>query len=137
MHYGLMAATFPCLKPFIANFNTAWGTYDASGTHGYGSSQRYAHTGRPGNATDTNASKLARDHNSQEEEGLQSGNYKNITQVWSNQDQAPRHNRHSLGSVDSQSGIIRQTFTCEVRYEDCDQEASYSKRSCDRDKVVL
>ena len=34
-----MSATFPTLKPFVAAFNTSWGTYDSQGVSGYGSGQ--------------------------------------------------------------------------------------------------
>lgn len=34
MNYSLMAATFPCLKPFVISFNTGWG----QGNQGIGSS---------------------------------------------------------------------------------------------------
>jgi hypothetical protein len=37
MHYAVMSATFPTLKPFVAAFNTSWGTYDSQGISGYGS----------------------------------------------------------------------------------------------------
>lgn len=38
MHYGLMAATMPTLKPFVKAFNTGWGTIDSQGVGGYGQS---------------------------------------------------------------------------------------------------
>lgn len=37
LHYSLMAATIPCLKPFVVAFNTGWG----QGSHGKGS--KYVH----------------------------------------------------------------------------------------------
>jgi hypothetical protein len=38
LHYSLMAATIPCLKPFVIAFNTGWGqglSTDGSGYHFY------------------------------------------------------------------------------------------------------
>ena len=32
LHYSLMAATIPCMKPFIISFNTSWGTTNPRGT---------------------------------------------------------------------------------------------------------
>lgn len=43
MHYGIMASTFPTLKPFIKSFNTAWGTHDTHGVGGYGQHSRESH----------------------------------------------------------------------------------------------
>ena len=117
MHYGLMASTFPCLKSFVADFYTAWGTHDPSGTYGYGSLEN----SRTGQSGTNNSSKLSRSRTAQEE-GLQFGDYKNVTQVWSNRNQTSRSERSSNGS---QSGIIRQTFTCEVQYEHADQQLEH------------
>lgn len=43
MHYGLMAATMPTLKPFVKAFNTGWGTYDTQGVGGYGQQSNDTH----------------------------------------------------------------------------------------------
>lgn len=137
MHYGLMAATFPCLKPFIANFNTSWGTYDPSGTHGYGSSGNYARGARSGNEGDASASRNVRDPTAIRDDVLQSGNFKNVTQAWSDKNHLRRHNRLSVGSNNSQAGIIRQTVTCEVQFEERNEETRFSDRSSDHDKSVL
>lgn len=137
MHYGLMAATFPCLKPFIANFNTSWGTYDPSGTHGYGSSGHYARGGRSGNNGDASTSRAARELTAARDETLQSGNFKNVTQAWSDKNHIRRNGRLSVGSNNSQTGIIRQTVTCEVQFEDRNEDTRFSDRSSDHDKSVL
>jgi hypothetical protein len=55
MHYAVMSATFPTLKPFVAAFNTSWGTYDSQGISGYGShpspSSSYAMNSLPKHGT--------------------------------------------------------------------------------------
>jgi len=35
MHFGTMATTIPCLRPFVKSFNTGWGTLDTQGVGGY------------------------------------------------------------------------------------------------------
>jgi hypothetical protein len=147
MHYAVMSATFPTLKPFVAAFNTSWGTYDSQGISGYGShpspGSSYAMNSLPQNGTpkDTKqpgskprSSKTRSAMNSAHtrsadrdsmtssvggERRLRYG--KNVTSIRSNAI-APKSASDVLvsrsNSQDSNQMIIRQTMTCEVHYEE-------------------
>ncbi|CAK1363244.1 unnamed protein product [Cercospora beticola] len=116
MHWSLIAATIPTLKPFVGAFNTGWGTYDTQGISGYGQGsgnsyalrslgRRSARSGKAGTpAAGTQNSNAEKDPI----DGRQSWG-KNVTHV--------RSNRTSTGSDDSDRMIIRQTQTCEVHME--------------------
>ena len=61
LHYSLMAATVPCMKPFVISFNTSWGTHVPRGTSYALSNMSNGHHGGGGggsNSRSRNRSKL-------------------------------------------------------------------------------
>jgi len=135
MHYAVMSATFPTLKPFVAAFNTSWGTYDSQGVSGYGSHRSgqgsYAMGSLPaGDSRRANSLPFINtgSHNnshtrSADRESRISSYGKNVTHIRSNANQKSPKSDHversnSQSSNDSKQMIIRQTMTCEVHYED-------------------
>ncbi|KAM3420288.1 hypothetical protein BST61_g3574 [Cercospora zeina] len=130
MHWGLIAAAIPTLKPFVGAFNTGWGTFDSQGISGYGQgsgnsyalrslgrSARSAHPHTPATGSQTsNADKEPIDRR----------------QSWGKHVAHVRSNRNSVGSDNSTKMIIRQTQTCEVHVELDDRvEESHMVRSED------
>lgn len=120
MHYGLMAATMPTLKPFVGSFNTGWGTYDTQGVSGYGSnSNSYAmrsldRGGNTGASRNRSQGASQLDQIAEVDDRLKYTG-KTLTQVKAKTNDG----RSNSGSSDSsQQMIIRQTTTCEVSYDD-------------------
>lgn len=123
VHYSLMAATMPTLKPFVGAFNTGWGTYDNHGISGYGGSSggSYALHSLERKNGKKGSTPVNRSHASGEEGDALRPNYgKNVTHVRS----IPTPTRSSGGSEEM---IIRQTVTCEVHYEGSEQDAKGSR----------
>ena len=123
MHYGIIAATIPTLKPFVSAFNTGWGTYDNHGVSGYGHSSGglYAMhsleriSGKAGSTPLVRSNASATDN-----DPLRPKFGKNVTHVRS----VPTPTRASGGSEEM---IIRQTMTCEIHYEGSDEDAKRSQ----------
>lgn len=143
MHYGLMAATMPTLKPFVKAFNTGWGTYDTQGVGGYG---QHSHDTNAlesgGKKSDRKTSKQPSPVGSQGQhltlpgveecgsswimdasqkrwaDSLNSiGSYgKNVTLV--STPPMPSTSMHSGSSQDSQQMFIQQIRTCEIHHEE-------------------
>jgi len=111
MHYGLMAATMPTLKPFVKAFNTGWGTYDTQGVGGYG---QHSHDT---NGLESGGKKSSRKASKQPSPVGSQGSYgKNVTLV--STPPTPSTGRHSgSSSQDSQQMFIQQTRTCEIHHE--------------------
>lgn len=147
MHYGLMASTWPTLKPFVSAFNTGWGTYDTQGVSGYGSSGSYAmaslerRSNRKGSAPFIKSNHTQRsNHGLDLEDGNMNGYGKdvygkNVTHVRSAPSRSGVDPSRTLsgGSGSSQQGII-QTLTCEVHYED-DETRRRDLQSLDEDSI--
>lgn len=128
MHYGLMAATMPTLKPFVGAFNTGWGTYDTQGVSGYGqnsSARSYAmqSIGNKSNKSNRSGRKgsvpMMGSHNSDRDPAITNGTgphfSTNITYIKSGRADPARL---SACSDDSKQMIIRQDRTTEVHVED-------------------
>ncbi|KAF2164019.1 hypothetical protein M409DRAFT_57116 [Zasmidium cellare ATCC 36951] len=121
MHYGLMAATMPTLKPFVGAFNTGWGTYDTTGQSGYGQNSSGSYAMQSLDRRSNKSKKAGSKQNS----ALRSTDRdppsfsKNITHIRSipvRDADSPR--AQSAESSESQQMIIRQTLTTEVHYEE-------------------
>jgi hypothetical protein len=126
MHYGLISATIPTLKPFVGAFNTGWGTYDSQGLSGYGqgSSGGGAAGGGGSYAMQSIGSRRAARNNASHSQHSASGHDggekrstygKNITHVRSAR--SPDGKRTRTNSDDSQQMIIHQTYTTEIHVE--------------------
>lgn len=101
LHYGLMAATIPCLKPFVKLFNTGW--FDTRAMHSTSGGEQYALSNiQPAEITVTTEDKPAR-------------------RKWNDR----RHVRSQGSSAPSSAGsdimIIRQTTAWDVTYDTNDQ----------------
>ncbi|CAK4030819.1 hypothetical protein AC578_4288 [Lecanosticta acicola] len=138
MHYGLMASTWPTLKPFVSAFNTGFGTYDTQGISGYGgSSGSYAMASleRKSNRKSSAPNIMSPRSDGEAEHGGIRSYGKNVTQVQSASGAGGPTGRHSAASDNSTRGII-QTLTCEVHYEDEEARrkdpASRGENSIDR-----
>lgn len=122
MHYGLMAATMPTLKPFVGAFNTGFGTYDTQGISGYGhgSGGSFAMQSLE-RRTDQKGStpKGSQLSNADREMGDLRPLYgKNVSHVRSPKQDSTRP--LSSQSSSSQQMIIRQTVETEIHYEEED-----------------
>lgn len=123
MHYSLMAATMPTLKPFVGAFNTGWGTYDNHGVSGYGHSGdgSYAMNSLERKSGKKGSTPLNRSGASAtESEGLRPNFGKNVTHVRS----VPSPTRDSGGSEEM---IIRQTVTYEIHHEGSEEDTKRSQ----------
>ncbi|USW54166.1 hypothetical protein Slin15195_G074850 [Septoria linicola] len=125
MHWGLIAATIPTLKPFVGAFNTGWGTYDTQGISGYGhgsggsyvlqslgrKSNRSGRSGGRGSTAQAGTQNSATDRDTLD-----------IGPAWGKTVTHVKSDRLSAGSDDSKRLIIRQTQTCEVHVETGDDD---------------
>lgn len=98
LHYGLMAATIPCLKPFVKLFNTGW--FDTRAMHSTSGGEQYALSNiQPTGSTED----------------------KSTRRKWNDR----RHVRSQGSSAPSSAGsdimIIRQTTAWDVTYDTNDQ----------------
>ncbi|KAF7195150.1 hypothetical protein HII31_03356 [Pseudocercospora fuligena] len=141
MHYGLMAATMPTLKPFVGAFNTGWGTYDTQGVSGYGQNSSAHSYAMHSLGNKSNKSARSNRKGSVPFNGTQNSDRdgatgaphfpKNITYIKSGRADPTRL---SGGSDNSTQMIIRQDRTTEVHVEDetrRELNSSYGEDSID------
>lgn len=120
MHYGLMAATMPTLKPFVGAFNTGWGTYDTTGASGYGQNSSGSYAMQSLERRSNKSKKGSKNNSAVRSADRDPPTFsKNITHIRSTpvrDADSPR--AQSAESDSSQQMIIRQTLTTEVHYEE-------------------
>lgn len=110
MHYGVMATSIPCLKPFIIQFNTGWTVGDGSG---YAmTSMNKSSRNRPGQRS----SRIG-DHQDGGEGGLRPDGVSNATNITSALRQAV-HPRGTIRSSSSEDMIIHRTVDYQVHIDD-------------------
>ncbi|KAI9801612.1 MAG: hypothetical protein M1825_003291 [Sarcosagium campestre] len=125
LHYSLMAATIPCMKPFIKAFNTGFLGTTARQTEigGYGSNSEYGPRDTS-YALQSISSEYGYVKQSRSSSGkvpvLRPDGGDNATSV----EHDPHHPSGSMTSDGSEKMIIRQTVGWNVRY---DQESTLSK----------
>ena len=110
MHWGLISATIPTLKPFVGAFNTGFGTFDTKGISGYGKGSGGSYALQSiGRRSNRSGGKGGTQNSGADQDDMRLNFGKNVTHV--------RSDRLSAGSDDSKRMIIRQTQTCEVHVE--------------------
>lgn len=108
MHYGLLASTLPALKPFVQQFDTAWGTYDTQGITEYSlQSLRSKSTPRRGQLE----SSKTRFRSQKQEEHVGTRDCGNVAAAF-----APQHRPVSRSSHESQQMIIRRVVEVEIEH---------------------
>jgi hypothetical protein len=120
MNYSLIAATIPCLKPFVISFNTGWG----QGNHGKGSSYVLnSLTKRNGGDSGAPKSQTLASHHSQTGNNLRlrpDVHEHNWTIAHDDKETQSGRGEEADGSVaskESQQMIIRRTAGWSVKYE--------------------
>lgn len=110
MNYSLMAATVPCLKPFIISFNTSWGTTTIRADSAYAmhsmSDKPRSRSTAPGSGRPTDQPSFRPDLCS------------HTTRIGYDPKPPPRGDSGSVESHGSEQRIIRRTEDWSVRYED-------------------
>ncbi|KAM5477442.1 hypothetical protein McanCB56680_007344 [Microsporum canis] len=101
LHYGLMAATIPCLKPFVKLFNTGW--FDTRAIHSTSGGEHYALSNlTPARVTVTADDKLPK-------------------KQWNDRRHARAQSSGAPSSAGSDIMIIRQTTAWDVTYDTNDR----------------
>lgn len=100
MHFGTMATTIPCLKPFIKSFNTGWGTVIPNESGSYALAD-LSYKSQGANSA------VRRTRAEEDLKGITRSSLHAVTQ--------PR--RFSEGSDDSQKMIIRKTVSTNIDYD--------------------
>jgi hypothetical protein len=128
MHYSLIAATIPCLKPFVISFNTGWG----QGNQGQGSSyvlESYVQKKGGHSLGMKSDNVISQSNHSQAETDLplrpdpHAHNWSIIVDDHKTPSSRREEADGSVGSRESQQMFIRQTAAWSVRY-DVDESAS-------------
>lgn len=108
MHYGLLASTFPALKPFVQQFDTGWGTYDTQGITEY-SLQSLGSKGKSRRDRVGSANTKLRSQREEEHLGTREG--RSVATAFASQ-----HRPTSQNSHESQQMFIRRTVETEVEH---------------------
>lgn len=139
MHYGLMAATMPTLKPFVSAFNTGFGTYDTQGISGYGKNSHGSYVMQSlGRKSNRKGSTAKGGSSADRENGEMRPSYgKNVTHVRSIIRETDPE-RASDSSENSQQMIIHQTNAVTITYEDeARRDPSLSRTEDSTDYISL
>lgn len=111
MHYGLMAATIPCLKSFVGRFNTGWGQVPVQSTNGYAMQSK-----------DKTASSVTEGQTSNSELPIRNDMRANAAKLTSGSARSGRDRANSLNSHSSQRNIIHKTVEWGVGHQ-ADEES--------------
>lgn len=103
MHYGLMAATIPCLKSFVGRFNTGWGQMPVQSTIDYAMQSR-----------DKTASSVTAGQTFDADSAAPTGMRANVANLTSG---SGRARAGSLNSHSSQQNIIHKTVEWGVGHQ--------------------
>lgn len=109
IHYGLLASTFPALRPFVQQFDTGWGTYDTQGITEYSmqslgnKSKSVGEHSEPG-ANGSKRHKPGRD--------VTIGEARSVATAFASQ-----HRTTSRSSNESQQMFIRRTVETDIEYD--------------------